>query len=172
MRVWIGLTGYAGSGKDLVAHMLQELEPRLKLVSMGNLIKRSADLYLRKSLGISAFTTDRSEKERIRPFLVNHGYERYDEFLEAFKALCEPEPFLVNTRVFDLREAEWWVKSGGVIVEVSRPGVEAAEPREAENLARLKERRLVHATLVNDGDVEALRSRVRALWHAIMYTYP
>ncbi len=172
MRVWIGLTGYAGSGKDLVASLLWELEPRLKLVSMGNLIKRSADPHFRESLGISAFTTDRSEKERIRPLLVSYGYKHYDKFLEAFKALCEPEPFLVNTRVFDLREAEWWVKSGGVIVEVFRPGLEAAEPHEAENLMRLKERGLVHATLVNDGDMEALRSRVRALWHAIMYAYP
>lgn len=172
MRVWIGLTGYARTGKDTVAFLLQELEPRFELVSMGNLIKASADPVLREYLGISAFTEDAVEKEVIRNFLVWHGYHRYDHFLEAFKQVCHGRQYLINTRIFDLREAKWWVEQGGVIVEVSRPGVEAAEPREAENLARLKELGLVHATLVNDGDVEALRSRVRALWHAILYAYP
>lgn len=172
MRVWIGLTGYARTGKDTVASLLQELEPRFELVSMGNLIKASADPVLRKYLGISAFTEDAVEKGIIRNFLVRHGYHRYDYFLEAFKQACQGRQYLINTRIFDIREAEWWVEQGGVIVEVTRPGIGAAEPREEENLAKLKAHGVVHATLVNDGNVEALRSRVRALWHAIMYAYP
>ncbi|API81834.1 putative dNMP kinase [Thermus phage G20c] len=164
MRVWVGLTGYARVGKDTVALMLEELEPRFKRASLGNIIKRSADPVLREYLGISAFTEDPREKEIIRDFLVWHGYHRYDEFLEAFKRECEPHPFLVNTRVFDLREAKWWVESGGVIVEITRPGVEAAEPREAENLSRLKAHGLIHATLVNDGTLTDLKAKVRDLW--------
>lgn len=171
MRVWIGLTGYARTGKDTVASMLQELEPRFERVSMGNLIKASANPVLREYLGISAFTEDAVEKEIIRNFLVWHGYHKYDHFLDEFKKVCQDRQYLINTRIFDLREAKWWVEQGGVIVEVVRPGVGAAEPREEENLARLKAHGLVHATLVNDGNLEALRDKVRALWHALAYVF-
>ena len=46
MRVWIGLTGYARTGKDTVASLLQELEPRFELVSMGNLINNGIVSWL------------------------------------------------------------------------------------------------------------------------------
>lgn len=166
--MWVGLTGYARTGKDTVAKLLQELEPRFVVVSMGNLIKASADQVLREYLGISAYTEDPKEKEIVRDFLVWHGYHKYDTFLERFKAVCSKHEYLVNTRVFDLREAKWWVEQGGVLVEVQRPGYGPAEPVEERNLKRLREAGLVHATLVNDGDLNRLRDRVHALWHAIL----
>lgn len=166
--MWIGLTGYARTGKDTVARLLQELEPRFTVVSMGNLIKASADPVLQEYLGISAYTENPKEKEIIRSFLVWHGYHKYDEFLGRFKAVCQGKEYLINTRVFDLREAKWWVDQGGVLIEVQRPGFGPVEPTEERNLKRLKEAGLVHATLLNDGDLDKLRERVRALWQALL----
>ncbi len=161
--MWIGLTGYARSGKDTVASILQ-LYGFVK-VSMGDLIKASADPVLREYLGISAFTQDPAEKEIIRQFLVWHGYHRYDYFFDKLKEACRGHSHLVNTRVFDIREAEWWVSEGGVIIEVRRPGITPAEPAEERNLKRLWDRGLIYGVINNDSDLETLASKVSALYH-------
>ena len=154
--VWIGFTGYARSGKSTAAGLIVQRYPKFKRYALGHVIKESADPVLKAYLGISAFTEDPDEKRIIRDFLVHHGYQWYSVLFERYKKSVLHEPYLVNERIFRPVEATWWRGQGGYIFEVTTPGLEPAEPKEAEELELLRHLGLIDGVLYNDGTLEGL----------------
>ena len=74
----IGIAGFARSGKDTAAKILQQkIKERwdidMKIVSFAKALKQDCDPFLQKHLGISAFSEIPLEKEIIRPILVAYG---------------------------------------------------------------------------------------------------
>jgi len=66
----------------------------------------------------------------------------------------------VNTRLVRLREAKEWMKRGGVILRIRRPGVEPATDWERDRLQELYDGGAIHDTVINDGTIEQLTNRV------------
>ena len=73
----IGISGNATVGKDSYCHALIDLlsahHISAKRFAFADELKYETDEFLKSSLGISAFTTDKEEKLLIRPFLVWWG---------------------------------------------------------------------------------------------------
>lgn len=164
MKIWIGFTGYARTGKSTAAEIIKRRFPQFEVVSLGDLIKESANPVLLAYLGISAFTEDPEEKSIIRNFLVHHGYHWYKVFLDRYKARVEHVPYLINPRVFRLEEALWWKRKGGLLVELQAEGVGPAEPKEREELELVRSAGLIDLTLTNpmtyDGLDKALEEKL------------
>ena len=75
----ICLSGNATVGKDKFASLLKEIleerNQKVLLQSIASTIRAEVDDLLQKSLGISAFTTEPTEKAKIRPFLAFWGMD-------------------------------------------------------------------------------------------------
>ena len=73
----IGLGGVARSGKDTFAAILemklQQAGKSVKKIALAGPLKEHCDEFLKKNLGVSAFTQIPEEKLLIRPFLVWYG---------------------------------------------------------------------------------------------------
>ena len=73
----IGISGNATVGKDsfcnALIELLKERNIKAKRFAFADELKYETDEFLKSSLGISAFTTDKEEKKLIRPFLVWWG---------------------------------------------------------------------------------------------------
>lgn len=160
----IAFTGYAGSGKDEAAVPL--IAAGYRRHAFGDVIKDIFDELVWKHLGFSAHTQDRAQKALIRGLLVHGGEAFYETvFTSYFHAgFNRPESTpLVNTRLMRVREAERWKESGGIIIEVVRPGVHAAEPCEAAWLAEITLAGYIDHRIHNGGTVRALHQAVCAL---------
>lgn len=163
----IALHGLARTGKDSVGRILMEAIPSLKRVAFGDIIKGDLDEVIRKHFGFSAFTEINEEKEIIRPVLVHWGYANYASIERRF---FEALPLhAVNTRIFRARECEHWVKAGGVVWEVLRPGAMPAEPKELEELTECRDRGFITRSIANFGTLDDLRNVVLA---ALRRDYP
>lgn len=68
----IGLTGLAGSGKDLFFTLLSQ-KMNCKRYAFADELKREAYDFVKNQYGIDLLLCSREEKETIRPFLVTHG---------------------------------------------------------------------------------------------------
>lgn len=137
----IALTGYARSGKDVVAATLNRHFGHFRLAT-GDIIKRELNEAIKTSFGFSAFTEEDEEKRKIRNILEEWGNARYREILaehmetvkkiqnlgDATWDLGRP---IVNARLCRIEEAIAWKNIGGLIVRVVRRGVTAASPTEA-----------------------------------------
>lgn len=159
----VAFAGFARTGKDTAAGML--IRRGYKRVAFGDVIKRHVDPLVRKHLGFSAFTENDAEKRQIRPLLEQWGEVNYDGVMrEFFEALPE---LAVNTRLVRKREGVEWIKRGGVIIHVVRPGVDAATDWERERLSELYNNGLIGAKVVNSGNVEELWACVDAAIHSL-----
>lgn len=155
----IAFTGYARSGKDEAAKPL--IAAGYNRVAFGDIIKAQCDSMVRQHLGFSAFTEVDSEKVQIRRTLQYWGEDNYENiFREFFERLTPPA---VNTRLCRLREAEEWVRRGGILVNVTRPGVGPETPWSQEINAAIRGSGLIHTTIDNCGTIEQLYEAVRAL---------
>lgn len=143
----IAFTGARRSGKDTAA--LPLIEAGWLRRCFGDIIKRQADGVVLKLLGFSAFTEVPAEKEAIRPLLEQWGEVFHAavmrEFFESLPERC------VNTRLMRVSEGQEWVKRGGVIVEVRRPGHLASTDFEVAALNELRAAGLVSDVVYNAG---------------------
>ena len=156
----IAFCGYGGAGKDEAAKTL--IEAGFQRVAFGDIIKGIFDPLVRKYLGFSAFTEDRSLKPKIRPLLEQGGEVFYDYvFQEFFSDLPDRA---VNTRLCRPREAKEWVRRGGVIVEVIRPGLGPDTEWSHKVIESLRAEGLITCQLQNDGTLEDLDKKVRQLF--------
>lgn len=135
----IALAGYARVGKDTAADALKGIG--YQQVSFGNLIKRRLDPVILKYCGFSAFTEVDEEKKKIRGFLEQGGEAMYDSLMEEFFRSLPDRA--VNSRIVRTREAEKWIATGGVIVEICRPGKGPATDWERDRLEELRETGLI-----------------------------
>jgi len=153
----IAFAGYAREGKDAAAQRL--IASGWKRCAFGDIIKRQLDPLIKHHLGFSAFTEDDTQKKQIRPILEQWGEVNYDgvmrEFFDTLPARA------VNTRLVRLREAKEWMRRGGVILRIRRPGVEPATDWERDRLQELYDGGAIHDTILNEGTVEQLWNRVQ-----------
>lgn len=129
----IAFCGYAGVGKDAAAEILIQLGWKRR--AFGDIIKRQVDGIVQQHLGFSAFTPDRTQKEKIRRTLEAWGEDNYaaisDEFFRDLPEFC------VNTRLVRVPEALRWKELGGQLWLVKRPGVRPATQWESDQLSEL-----------------------------------
>lgn len=151
----VAFAGYANAGKDEAAKAL--LARGYIRHNFGDVIKRQVDRLIKRYFGFSAFTEDRTQKERIRRTLESWGEDNYDRILKDF--LGGVPDLGVNTRLVRCREATAWRALGGVIVEVDR-GNEPATAWERDRLAELRAAGFIDATVKNDSTVEDLHRAV------------
>ena len=153
----IAFAGYAREGKDAAAQRL--IASGWKRCAFGDIIKRQLDPLINHHLGFSAFTEDDTQKKQIRPILEQWGEVNYDgvmrEFFDTLPARA------VNTRLVRLREAKEWMRRGGIILRIRRPGVEPATDWERDRLQELYDGGAMHDTILNEGTVEQLWNRVQ-----------
>jgi hypothetical protein len=152
----VALTGYARAGKDAIGSILQK--KGYKRVAFGDIIKRQVDPIVRIHFGFSAFTEIDAEKRRIRGTLEHWGEDNYDAiFREFFDTLPD---VAVNTRLVRAQEAAEWVRRGGIIVHVERPG-HGPETDFAERMNReMIESGLIHSVIFNQGTLADLEVSV------------
>lgn len=159
MKQLIAFAGFAGTGKDEAAKPLMEIG--YSRCCFGDIIKRQIDPLILEHLGFSAFTYDRAQKAQIRRTLESWGEDNYDNIMaEYFDSLRPPA---VNTRLVRVREATEWVKRGGVIVEIHRPGKGPATAWEGDRFQELVKAGLIYSTISNTGSLADLRAEILSL---------
>ena len=127
----IGLSGFAGSGKDLFCEILCEKRPEFSRKSLGDNLKRDIRSEILKDYNIDILDCTREEKDKVRPKLIDFGREMREksngrhwinslteEFTEEDTHIC----------VTDIRYDEYpadevfWLKDElrGVLVHIER----------------------------------------------------
>lgn len=154
----IAITGSAGVGKDTVYEALKQyllsFGTTAFRLSIGDEIKKEMNEFLLKSIGISAWTRNRNEKDVIRPLLVEFGRAKRFKFGSDYWAkMLAPKlklngsqniiSVLTDFRYFDF-EYEWIRSQDSLIIYLERDGVEPANSDETENNPKIK----AHADLV------------------------
>jgi hypothetical protein len=147
----IGISGFARSGKDTLynscAKILQEKGKKTIRFAFADALKNECDNFLKKHVGISAFTEDNKEKEIIRPFLVTYGTDirrKLDQNCWIKTIQGEVEDYLSKDYyvfITDVRfknEAEWVNINGGSLVNLSREGFGPANHEERRQLHLMK----------------------------------
>jgi hypothetical protein len=144
----ISISGNATCGKDrMCKYILEELGGDAKRYAFADVLKDEVDDFLKKTLGVSAWTSDPVEKEMIRPFLVFWGTD--------FRRNLDPEYWIkkldqqlstetaVITDLRYLNEYEYVRSFGGKVIYLDRQitsgvTVGPANSHEAKNNSWLK----------------------------------
>lgn len=130
----VGISGVAGAGKDyLFQYCKYILKEDIKKVSLADNLKADLDDFLKLKLGISAFTTDRAEKDLIRNIMVHFAkvrriqtkgtyYTNKIQNIVTELILRKEVPFITDVRFaeFENDEIVWVKKNNGCIIHVSR----------------------------------------------------
>lgn len=148
----IGLTGLARCGKDTFCGYATEKLRHHKIESQrlafADELKGDVDSFLKKKLGISAFTEKTSEKEIIRPMLTCWGTEimRKRDDLHWVKKVeervNENKKNKIVSIITDVRfpnEIEYVQKLGGKVIHLTLKGTKPANDYEKENDPLLRE---------------------------------
>jgi len=159
----IGIAGFARSGKDTAAKILQQKflqnwGEEMKIISFAKALKEDCEPFFQKHFGISAFTEISLEKELIRPMLVEYGQAMKKKFGDTIwmdKAIAA-----VGTRgiVPDVRfpiEIDAIKGMGGTIVYVDKIGVAAANELEERHDKVLRDKADYVIRWPHYGDVES-----------------
>lgn len=146
----IGISGPARAGKDTLFEVLDEIFETVDLtrLAFADALKTECDDFLKTHTGISAFTSDDSEKEIIRPFLVAYGSNVrrkinpncWIECIERAIMGNKKDTIYVLTDVRYPNELDWIESQGGLSIHVSRDGVLPANSEEEANDPILKSR--------------------------------
>lgn len=152
----VAFTGLSGAGKDEAAKCL--LDAGYRRHNFGDIIKRQLDPLVKKHLGFSAHTEDRTKKAIIRRTLEMWGEDNYENILAEFLDTLPKRA--VNTRLVRLKEAYAWKQRGGVIVCIERPNHRPATEWEADRLQELIDANVIDATVHNKSDIPTLQTNV------------
>lgn len=128
----LGLSGVAGSGKDMFCEILLEKAPDFKKFSLAHKLKEEIREDLLKEYNIDIFNCSREQKDKVRPRLVEWGSTKRGE-TDGRHWINQLEPSILGSQDFpicitdiryddyELDEAFWLQKQlGGVLVHVSR----------------------------------------------------
>ena len=154
----IGLSGVAGSGKDLFSKMLLERAPEYKKLSLASNLKTDLRQKIIDQYDIDIFNCSRKEKNSIRHELVNYGSRKRTESKGRFwieKLNQEVESMEDSICITDIRyddyefDEVYWLKKelNGVLVHIERftilnnnkKIIEAANEEERRNDPKLRE---------------------------------
>lgn len=146
----VGISGLARSGKDtlfkFLSDKLKENNISSKRLAFADELKEECDDFLKKNIGISAFTEKNSEKEIIRPFLVCYGTKvrrRLNKNCWIDRLSRKLKDISSNNYIFitDVRyenEIEWVKSQGGKTIHIERHGNVAPNKEELKNDPILK----------------------------------
>lgn len=145
----IGISGLARSGKDTLFKFLSEKLKNSnissKRLAFADELKEECDDFLKKNIGISAFTEINTEKEIIRPFLVCYGTKVrrrlnkncwIDRLSNKLKSINQDYVFITDVRYKN--EIEWVESQGGKTIHIERHGNIAPNKEELKNDPILK----------------------------------
>jgi len=147
----VGLTGYAGSGKDAAGQYL-DFEHAFQRLAFADALKSVA-----YDLG-----WDGSKNAEGRDFLVRLGKGMRDHvhpqvwILPLEARVEEAHPSLCRWVVADVRyenEAHWIRGKGGIVIHIARPGYEPANKEEERSIGGLIANGLVDLRIENSGDL-------------------
>jgi hypothetical protein len=144
----VGISGYARSGKDTAFLAIKDIleEKNIERIAFADALKLECLDFLRKNTGISTFTSVDSEKEIIRPFLVAYGTNvrrKLDPRCwikvidEKIKSKQKTDLFVITDTRYQ-NEAEWIKENGGILINIEREGIDAANQEEREQGPILK----------------------------------
>jgi len=133
---FIGVTGLAGSGKDLFIKLLSDRLPNTKRFALADQLKSILDPEIQANYGFSIFNCTPAQKEIARPFLVGWAREKRIEmkgryFIELLDPkIKEYKSFYPNSiicisdvRYDDYEKDEaYWVKeeNKGILVHIQK----------------------------------------------------
>jgi hypothetical protein len=145
MSKLIGVTGFARSGKDTFfscgKKYLNSINKTSARYAFADVLKSECDPLTLQYSGISCFTSNDSEKALIRPLLVAYGTHLrrqinpncwIDRIRDDVSASLSANHYVFITDVRFKNEAEWILSDGGVVINVCREGIGAANPDELE----------------------------------------
>jgi len=136
----LGLAGFARVGKDTLCGRILEIERPAYRVAFADSLKHEVCREYR----VNAWTSDPAEKEKIRPILIEHGGKRRREdpaywVKRAAESISKlPLSLVVITDVRYANEADWIHDRGGAVVLLSREGISAVHPTEAESVSQIR----------------------------------
>ena len=153
----IGLSGVAGSGKDLFFEIMLKKIPNLKKLSLASALKSELREELLRDYGVDINDCTREEKNKVRQRLVDYATEKREEtggrhWIEKLNDLTQKtkEPICVTDIRYDDYEFDevHWLKRelGGVLVHIQRfdflnnnkKFIEGANEEERRNDPKLK----------------------------------
>lgn len=174
----IGITGYAGSGKDTIAGFLDGYKrlafaDSLKYICMGLFGLKYEEVFgeLKDTvLDRKPFKKDMTPRKILQYFgteIVRNQFGNLIEKPENYwinlieKIITDnPETSYVVTDVRFNNEVEFIKNLGGTIVEVKRPGIEPCNKHPSESGVKG-----VDIVIDNDGTLEDLKSKVNGIFN-------
>jgi len=151
---YIGICGYAGSGKDLLCSLLIK-KIRAKRIGLADSLKAEVKTLCLERFGIDPESCSRREKEIIRPTLVQFAKEKRlksggtyftslidsvisRQSIKDIDYLIVPD---IRYNIYPEDEVYWLkVKHNGILILVETEGVSAPNEEEAYNLPFVKEK--------------------------------
>lgn len=148
----IGLSGYAGVGKDTVGKSILTysaifLNKPYKRVAFADKVKENIDPFLQQEFGISLFGCSRKEKDLVRDIVVAYAEAKRKE--EPKFWINEADPIVKNCLKNDIgviitdvrykNEAEYIKNLGGSVFYLERKGFGPANDTESQTLPKVQE---------------------------------
>jgi hypothetical protein len=130
----IGISGYAGCGKDSFFNLLQKYSPKVVRFALADALKEELKDFILSNYGLDIYTCSREEKNKLRPLLVFHaGMKRNTTngtyWWKKLDAIIKEYPDQSKVGVItDIRYAAYkhdevsWLKEdmGGKLVHISK----------------------------------------------------
>jgi len=162
----IGLSGYAGSGKDTAGEILVKHHGFTRVAFADRLKELALRINpdVAQAVAASGWETAKRE-EYVRRFLQDLGTQARqvlfaDVWIRALFENLEPNKHYVITDVRFTNEADTVRKSGGLVVRISRPNVGPVNEHISETHMDDYD---FDAHLMNDGSIDDFAARVASL---------
>lgn len=137
-KLYIGIGGYATSGKDLCGLIIKNLLEKSGRVpqrfALADELKLDIEEFLNNKCNTNPYTTDPEEKKRIRPFLVWYGcYQRIrepDYWIKQVEKTIDINPMadvIICTDIRFKNEAHWIHSKEGWLIHVSKYAKESPD---------------------------------------------
>jgi pantothenate kinase-related protein Tda10 len=152
--LFIGISGVAGSGKDLFFKLLKNELGKKNInthrYSLADSLKQECNDYLKSHHQIDIFNCSREEKDSVRPFLVFHGTMKRNQsegrhWIDVLDKKIKQEAHSGVICVTDIRYDKFdgdevdWIKNelDGILIHVNQEGIGPANEEEASQDPRL-----------------------------------
>ncbi len=166
----IGLTGYAGVGKDTVCRLAQAMMPPGAVHRLALADELKADVAARHDTTVEDINRHKADW---RTILQEWGTEKraidplyWVKLLGARFQALPPGSFVFVTDIRYPNEAQWVTANGGTIVRVDRPGFGPVNDHSSENMLD----GIAAAWRITNAGDETIRLDVAAMLDALHWT--